>query len=77
MDPSSCTVVYVNERSKRDRWVRRLSEAASGEAVVQKDVSGALFSNEETDDVRADLEALLSVFKQGRPPPFPYRQRSL
>lgn len=60
-DPVECIGVYVDDRVRSERWVRRNSVATSILSSV-----GSLGSPDEPDALQFDVEKLLDVCKKSR-----------
>lgn len=61
MDRIDCSGVYIDDRVRSERWVRRNSIDASTISSA-----GSFTSSEEPEALQADVEQLLDVCKQGR-----------
>jgi hypothetical protein len=67
MDPAACNVVYVDQRAKDDKQVRRDSVALPVPSICdqQDDLSSYLERGTEDPEVLKNIQALLSVFNHG------------
>lgn len=58
--PSACRVVYIDDRFHTEKWLSRDGLSASAQRKVSADLS------ELPPDLRANVNAILSVFIQGK-----------
>jgi hypothetical protein len=67
MDPTACNVIYVDQRVKDDRQVRRNSVAPPVPTISdqQDDLSSYLERVTEDAEVSKNIQVLLSVFSHG------------
>ena len=67
MDPTACNVIYVDQRVRDDRQVRRNSVAPPVPTISdqQDDLSSYLERATEDAEVSKNIQALLSVFSHG------------
>ena len=67
MDPAACNVIYVDQRARGDRQVRRDSIAPPVPTICdqQDDLSSYLERGTEDLEVSKNIQTLLSVFSHG------------
>jgi hypothetical protein len=68
MDPAACNVIYLDQRAKGDRQVRRDSILPPVPTICnqQDDLSSYLERGTEHPDVSNNIQALLSAFNHGK-----------
>lgn len=65
MDRAECCAVYIDDRVKAERWVRRNSSDASADSTT-----GSFILADEPETVQSNIEMLLEVSRESMFPSF-------